>query len=353
MKPENISAFKSLTIVGAGIVCPIGMNAIASDCALRAGIDQFQQSDFFDLQNQPLRISHLKGETLQGTPRMAKWCALAIEESINNAFPPVARESVNSSSIPLLLLASERERPHSNDDRYRDIFDSIQQQLNQTFHEYSRIIPAGRAGIGFALEFAQEWFASGEIEHLIIAGADSYLDNHTMNFYLGKDRLRTSTNSDGFIPGEAAAAILLSAQKTEHELQLSIRGLGLEKEQGSLEGATPNRAKALSHALRSAMKQAAIPESQYQFRFSDQNGESNFAREAAHALTRLGTDGLPKLITYTTADCVGEVGAATAPLMLAWASRLLTQRNIFATTGIVHLANDDGLRTAIAISTTH
>lgn len=346
------SEFKPMSISGAGVCCSIGMNLAAADCALRAGIDQFQQGNFYDLQNEPLRISQLNGDTSQGVTRLAKWCALAIEESIHNAFLQSTVAPPEHSSIPLLLLAAEHERPHSNDNRYKEIFDGIQQQLGHCFHEHSRIIPAGRAGIGLALQLTQQWLATGAIQHVIIAGADSYLDNYTINFYLGKERLRTSTNSDGFIPGEAAAAILLSSKKTDNSQQLTIRGLGMEKEKSSLEGAAPNRAIGLSQALSYAIAQAGVAESHYQVRFSDQNGESYFAREAAHALTRLGTNGLPKLETYTTADCIGEVGAATAPLMLAWASRLLTIRKTAPITAILHLANDDGLRTAIVISAT-
>jgi len=345
------SEFKPMSISGAGVCCSIGMNLAAADCALRAGIDQFQQGNFYDLQNEPLRISQLNGDTSQGVTRLAKWCALAIEESIHNAFLQSTVVPPEHSSIPLLLLAAERERPHSNDNRYKEIFDGIQQQLGHCFHEHSRIIPAGRAGIGLALQLAQQWLATGAIQHVIIAGADSYLDNYTINFYLGKERLRTSTNSDGFIPGEAAAAILLRLSETDDSQQLTIRGLGLATEQGSLEGTTPNRAQALSQAFTDAIAQAGIATAQYQSRFSDQNGESYFAREAAHALTRLGTSGLPKLETYTIADCVGEVGAATAPLMLAWASRLLTKQKKVAHASILHLANDDGLRTAITIAT--
>ncbi|BFM19633.1 hypothetical protein [Gilvimarinus japonicus] len=348
MQPNK--TFSPMHISGAGICCSLGMSLTAVDCALRAGLDQFSHSNFTDSKNESLRVAQMSTEELTGSDRLAKWCALAIDESITHASHPQKNSPIDLSTTPLLLLAAERDRPHSNDHFYRDIFSAIQQHTNTDFHENSRIITSGRAGIGIALQLAQQWLVSEPINNIIIAGADSFLDSATINHYAGQQRLYTAQNSDGFIPGEAAAAIIVSRQESSADTT-TILGVGVTQEQRPTNNTAPNRAFELTHALAQAITQSSIPYSAYTHRYSDQNGESSFAREAAHALTRLGARGLKQLSTQTTADCTGEIGAATGPLMLAWASRLSS--SVTLGPSIAHLANDDGLRTAIALSASH
>jgi 3-oxoacyl-[acyl-carrier-protein] synthase I len=340
----KMDAFKPLYITGAGTCCAVGMSVIAMDCALRAGVDHFQSSHFFDKHREPLRAAQLPDDGLRGNARLARFCTIAIDECQTNAAAN-NQQTIDWSQVPLLLLAAERERPHTDDQRYQKIFALIQTQLGMSFHPASRIIPAGRAGLGLALHEANQLLSTPPIKHVLIAGVDSYLDSHTINYLMQHNRVRTSSNSDGFIPGEAAGAVLVSQTTTQENHHL-IAGLGLSEETGKPDGSVPSKATGLSQALTQALEQAGLPIKNYTLRFSDQNGESFFTREAAHAFTRVGMNGLQKLDALTTADCTGEIGAATGPLILAWATRKL----VASQQAILHLANDDGLRMAVCIA---
>ena len=63
----------------------------------------------------------------------------------------------------------------------------------------------------------------------------------------------------------------------------------------------------------------------------------------------MAVDGGTTPMVHTTADCVGEVGAATGPLMLAWLHHLLKQPDRLGDCGVIHLANDEGLRSAVVV----
>ncbi|WP_449520963.1 hypothetical protein [Cellvibrio sp.] len=337
--------FSPLYLHGAGICCAVGMSVAATDCALRANLDNFKSGNFFDNRREPLRVAQLPDESTRGNSRLANFCAIAIDEcqsqaNMRNKLP------LDWNKTPLLLLAAERSRPHTDDSRYKKIFALVQERLECKFHPMSRIIPAGRAGLGLALLQAEELLNSQSIDQVLIAGADTFLDSHTISHFLQHNRLKSSDNSDGFIPGEAASAILVSHHRTSID-QLAITGLGVAEEAGSSSGKIPSKATGLSAALNKALDSTNTNTIEsYTKRFTDQNGESFFTREAAHAFTRVGLRGLQKLDTLTFADSTGEIGAAMGPLMLAWASRALH----YPHNALVHLANDDGLRTAIALT---
>jgi 3-oxoacyl-[acyl-carrier-protein] synthase I len=183
---------------------------------------------------------------------------------------------------------------------------------------------------------------------VLLVSADSYLNAQTINHYLQADRLLVPGNRDGFIPGEAAAAILL--ERSEPNMPgLHILGWGQGNEPGRPDGSVPSRAQGLSQALRAAFKQADITCNDLYFRVSDQNGEGFFAGEAANAITRVAEEGGTVPMVLTTADGVGEVGAATGPLMLAWLHHLLPREDGPGDCGVIHLANDDGLRSAVVV----
>lgn len=332
-----------LFVVGAGACTAIGMSLAATDCALRAGMDHFQESDFVCRNGDPIRVARLPDQSLWGKRRLARWAACALEDCLRTAQPPL-----DLGQVPLLLLAAERARPHSDDDRYRQIYTELETVLGARLHPHSRIVTLGRTGIGAALQLAQQWLTAAQVAEVVILGVDSYLDAATINHYLAQRRLLTYDNSQGFLPGEAAAAVRIALTPAPGALR--IDGIGFGEEPGRIDGSVPSRATGLSRALRQALQQAAMTPDAFDLRLSDQNGESFYAREAANAFTRLGNDGLGKLATLTLADCVGEVGAALGPLMLGWAKCLFQRADTTGDSALAHLAGDDGTRVALALS---
>lgn len=343
MIPAPALQGRPLFVHAAGACTSVGASLASTDCALRAGMDHFRDSDFSDRRGAAIRVASLVDASLWGRQRLARWAALALLDCLRSF-----SGQLDLGRVPVLLLAAERERPHSEDARYQAIYAFLEAQFDQRFHPLSRIAALGRTSIGPALELASDWLLAGESEHVLIVGADSYLDSASVNHCLAQKRLRVHGNPQGFIPGEAAAAVLVSARPMAGALQ--ICGVGVADEPGRMFGEQPSRAQGLSAALRQAMARSGIEPAEFDLRVSDQNGEAFYAREAAHALTRLASDGLPHLHTLTVADCVGEVGAALGPLMLAWLSRCLGRSDAPGRRALAHLAGDDGTRVALALS---
>ncbi|WP_341645992.1 hypothetical protein [Thauera sp. SDU_THAU2] len=207
----------------------------------------------------------------------------------------------------------------------------------------------GKAGIADALLGASKMFA-GEAapEYVIIVGVDSFLDAASIEHLLTQGRIRCSTNPDGFIPGEAAAAIALTTRQAgEHALW--IEGVGTAHEPASpFDEATPLRATGLTRALRNALQSANWNADDLLFHASAIGGEQWYFKEAALAMDRVMTRKVPHFPHRIVAQSVGEIGAAFGPLILSWIGAEMTPDDLGAR-GLLHLANDNGQRAALAI----
>lgn len=333
---------RTLRVVSSGICCALGYTAEATSCALRAGMDHFQESEFRTGAGQAVRVARLPDATTWGAARLAQWIRYAVTDCLAHA--GVLKDRL----LPLLVLAAEDGRPGAEQQQAVRAVLMEQPAWGVALQSGSKLETAGRAGLGGLLTQAHQLLSEGVAQQVMVLGFDSYLDAECINHYLNADRLLVPGNRDGFIPGEAAAAILLELAPTQ-TAGLHVIGWGTGMEEGRPDGSVPSRSMGMTQALRSAFEGAGVDCNDLAFRLSDQNGEGFFAGEAANAITRVALDGGTVPMVLTTADGVGEVGAATGPLMLAWLHRLLARKDRSGQCGLVHLANDDGMRCAIVV----
>lgn len=302
-------------------------------------------SEFIAQGNEPLRVARLPETDLWGADRLARWARFAVQDCLADV------DDFCADDTALILLTQEEERPHGTEQALYETVQSAQAALAMRFHAGSRVIAAGRAGLSHGLLLAKKMLRERLCRRVLLVGIDSYLNAASINHYLAEGRLLHSGNRDGFIPGEAGAAVLLERHEGEQH-GLLIMSAARGQAEGRPDGSTPSRARGLSRALRAALAQSGITPEDIAFRVSDQNGEAFFAREAANAIARLGGDGLGTPQVLTTADCVGEIGAATGPLMLAWLHRVLPRPDSPGASGLIHLANDHGERCAVVVRQT-
>jgi 3-oxoacyl-[acyl-carrier-protein] synthase-1 len=248
----------------------------------------------------------------------------------------------------LIALTGETSRPGVAQHHAHEALDAARPHFQTSMSPQSLVLRAGRAGLSAVLDKAHELLSRGAVRQVMVLGADSFLLETTIDHYLDAERLLVSGNRDGFIPAEAAAAVLLELAQPDTP-GLHIMGWGQGDEPGRPDGSVPSRATGLSTALRAAFDRADITCNDLAFRLSDQNGEGFFANEAANAFVRVGLEGGTTPMVHTTADCTGEIGAATGPLMLAWLHHLLSHPDRPGECGVIHLANDEGLRSAVVV----
>src|SRR5262245_14966286 len=126
---------------------------------------------------------------------------------------------IRSHEIPLLLCVAETDRPGRLEGLDDMLFRNVQAELGLRFHSASRVIAGGRVAGAVALAQAERLVYEERVPFCIIAGVDSFLVAPTLARYEQKQRLLTSQNSNGFIPGEVGAAVLVGPSSPQSILR--------------------------------------------------------------------------------------------------------------------------------------
>ncbi|MPM15926.1 hypothetical protein SDC9_62300 [bioreactor metagenome] len=332
-----------MRVAARGICCSVGNAADSAIAAIRAKLNHFRETQFIDRAGEPIYGASIYGTTEWGTRRLQFMYGNAIAECFSQLSVVDPRE------VPILLIGAEEERSSRFNS---DLQLMLRQHLRHSnMHANSGWAPLGKAGIGIALRNAAELFRSPTPpSHVVVAGVDSYLDAASISHCLIDERIRCSTNSDGFIPGEAAAAIALTTtpQKND-ESALWVEGWGEATETASPVNGKPLLAKGLTQAIRNAIECAGKTPEDFYFHASGVNGEQWYFKEAALAMDRVMTSKMEQFPHRLICQSVGEIGAACGPLTLAWVGREMQSDESLGPSGLLHFANDNGLRTAIAV----
>jgi 3-oxoacyl-[acyl-carrier-protein] synthase-1 len=334
-----------LSILASGMVTGVGLTAPSSCAAIRCAIDNFSETRFMDNGGEWIIGSQVPLEQpWRGLPKLVHMAVPAIRECLAQA------GDVKTEMIPLLLCVAEKERPGRLEGLDDQLFHDIEVELGVHFHPRSGVIARGRVGGALALAEARKLIYEERVPLCVIAGVDSYLVAGTLGAYQDKDRLLTSKNSNGFIPGEAGAAVLIGAPGPANTPGLTCLGLGFGQEPATIESEEPLRADGLTQAFRAAFAEAGRTIDDLDFRLTDSNGEQYFFKEAALAMTRTLRVRKERFQIWHPADCIGETGAAIGPSVLGVALAAARKNYSPGPGALCHFSADDGERLALILA---
>ena len=183
---------------------------------------------------------------------------------------------------------------------------------------------------------------------VVIAGVDSLLTWPQLRDFERNDRLLTSVNSNGFIPGEGAGALLVSRPTRAPQLLCTAIGFGMET--ATIGSEEPLRADGLVAAFRAALGQAGCGLHDFDLRLTDVSGEQYYMKEAALAMSRVMRQRKDELDIWHAAECTGEIGAAAGPVALAVAEAACRKDYAPGPNILFHAGNDSGLRTTVVLT---
>ena len=332
-----------LAIIGSGMVSGVGLSARASCAAIRCGISNFRETRFVDA----------AGEWIVGSPvaldppcwglkRLIEMLARAVRECIGELGPAPA-------SLPLLLCVAERDRPGRTDRVEYELFAELQERLDCRFHPSSTILPYGRVSVVAALIQARKLIHEQKHQHVLVAGADTLLVGESLAAFEDQDRLLTAQNSNGFIPGEGAGAVLLGRPDASRVRELLCAGIGVGPEQATCDSGKPLRGDGLTQAFKAALAEAQCEMHDLDFRIADNSGEHYYFKEADLALSRTLRRHKENFYIWHPADCIGEVGAAIGPIVLAVAKAAADKGYGHGSNILCHWGNDAGRRGAVVL----
>jgi len=271
--------------------------------------------------------------------KLARMAAMAIDEAM--AEVPRAKWR----DIPLLLCVAEPERPgraQGLDDR---LVIDIEETLRARFASQSAIVPHGRIAVAVALSQARDLIHRHKLSHVLIAATDSLLSWPTLSYYERRGRLLTMRNSDGFMPGEGAGALLVG--NFTSEARLMCTGLGFGTEQAHIDAERPLRADGMAQAFKAALGDAVREMHDIDYLISDLSGEQYYFKESALALARTLRQHKEEFDLWHPGECTGESGAAAGAIVVALADAACRNGYTKGCNILAHMANDAGGRAAI------
>ncbi|QSQ14999.1 hypothetical protein [Myxococcus landrumensis] len=212
------------------------------------------------------------------------------------------------------------------------------------------VYPEGNAAGLQALAFSRQQIQQGGHEVEIIIGVDSLLDVQTLSYLAASRRLKQATQPRGAIPGEACVGLALTSERIARQAGLRsiafIEGLGLAAESILTGQNAPLMGEGLTRAIGLALEDADWSGASVLQVNTDLNGEVYRAHEWMLALVR--TLNSPHVVH--PADCIGDVGAAFAPLLVGMAATAFQRGYARGQRLLVSCSSDSGLRGACAVA---
>lgn len=333
--------------MASGLVTPVGFRSETTLAALHAGVSGIQALGFRHISGQAYRGGRVDlSQRWSGTSLLAGLLAPAIHECLGAATVPVAE-------IPWLVGTSATDRIGRPADLDRALLPEVAHRLNVPLPPGSATAPRDAMGAAFALQRAAALIAEGQAQQVVVAGVDSFLDQRLLDDLDQRLRLLGPGRLNGFLPGEGAAAVLVSAADAipmNRSGVLAVRSLSLAQEPAPVGSGRPFRGEGLTAAVAGALEQAQVSMDQIDWRMTDVSGEHYGFKEAMLAALRLDRrDRDQALDLWHPIEYTGHLGAAMLPLLLAWARHALALGYAPGPRALLHVGEDAGGRAALVV----
>ena len=209
------------------------------------------------------------------------------------------------------------------------------------------------AGFVGALQTASEMVANGRLDRCLVGAVDSCLDPEFLLAAAVKGLLKTPVNPTGFIPGEAAAFVLVertadARRATSRPLASFACGPLVPGEFGRFSEEPPDGA-VLARAIRDLL--AAQPRrAEIALVIGDLNGDEYRARNWGSALARLrNAHGVASAPMWIPALGFGETGSAAGAVGLCLAARAMELHQLGQGAALAWLSDENGAGAAVMI----
>ncbi|MGH7070603.1 MAG: hypothetical protein ACREFO_11380 [Acetobacteraceae bacterium] len=308
-------------IVGMGAASAIGRTVWANAAAARAGLCGFREHPFMvDSVGEPMRVAAAPWLEvgLGGAARLQQLLFPVIDEALQPLAAYLQRLRVS------LMLALPPTRPGRPEGLAAEVREAITRRYGTLFDP---ILPfaSGHAGGILALREAAQLLVSKQPGCCVVAGIDSYMEPETLEWVEACDQLHGAgpeNNAWGFVPGEAAAALLLGNQPLASRMAdvfAVMVGVGVAQETRLIKTDAVCIGEGLTKAFREALA-AISPQDLVHNIFCDQNGEKYRADEYGFATLRTKERFRSIGDFHAPADCWGDIGAAGALVHLTLAA---------------------------------
>lgn len=351
-----MQANQKIYIAGTGMITSVGASSEMTIASVRAGVDGFEASEYTTPTRQPITMSQVPHEVFDEfqitldigvshselMDREIKMAMIAATEALQQA--------KIQKNIPLILATPQNVPYVSHCPAAKMIKNLINQAELPIDAQLSRSLQTGRAGGIEVLDLAQRCLYDLELDYVLIGASDSHRDYALLN-YLNETKRTTAPDSmNGFVPGEAAGFLVLTRQPQlalAYEANIiALNPVGLGQEPGHFYSDDPCLGDGLSQAFQQALSVYQGPE--IDTIYSSMNGENYWAKEFGVACMRNSKRLHEDFDVEHPADCYGDIGVASGPIMISLAATHL-QKQPRSHACLVYSSSDTASRAAVVV----
>jgi len=349
----SVVSDNALCIVGIGACTSVGLNAVATAAAVRAGISGFEEHPFLlNYEGEPYMLAMVPSidSKITGVDRYIALSTFAIHEALS-PLPCIESKKHEVKAI----VALPEIRPGLPNDLGKKLSDHISAQSKDQYAiEDVRIAFNGHAAGLMAIESARKHLANEECEFYLAGGIDSYIDSETLDWVEKNEQLHVPSNAWGFIPGEAACFCLICSVDTANKYKLPVKAqlvaISTANEKNKIKTETVCIGEGLTLAVKGVVSK--LPENaKVDFTICDQNGEAYRADEFGFMSCRLSKYFTDASDYMAPADCWGDVGAASGPLFVNLIISASEKNYAKGPHTLLWTSSEGGERTAVLIRT--
>jgi 3-oxoacyl-[acyl-carrier-protein] synthase-1 len=307
------------TVIGCGAQTPIGRSAPASMAAARAGIGRLREHPFiFNRDFEPVVMSRASwlNDDLFAPQRLLALAGDSLRETLAAA---QSRVALRGARTCLFLAVPPDSRPGIDAAILRDLAAQATSMAAEVAGPVTaELIPGLHAAGLQALERASLGLSRGALDFAIVGGVDSYIAPETIRWLEAEGRLHGVGTTWGFAPGEAAGFLALIRRADARSIAGPMAQLGLARttlEPSPMGSGRVCTGEGLTRAVAAALSD--LPDGVLvDAMFCDLNGEPERADELGFTLARLSRRFRRPGDFFAPADRWGDVGAASAILLI-------------------------------------
>lgn len=344
----------SVHIVTTGARTSLGLQALPSAAALRAGISSIGDHPFMvDQVGEPMpgALDSFLDPRVMGPERLLVLTETALQEAcilIANAKEPLLRLPVYL-GLPECRPGFSEQDAHEIQNRLRN-FEGLPIQISEI-----KVLTEGHAAGLSALAVATKHIQKGELEACLVGGVDSYFHPDTMKWLDENRQLASSVSRSAFVPGEGAGFCLLTSAEFSRRLGLGtlarVLGVAVGREAKLIKSSDICLGEGLTTTVKSVVDELQLPGETINDIICDINGERYRGEEWGFVCLRLGQYFDAPTAYSSPADCWGDTGAASGPLFTMLACQAAARGYAKGPRTLMWASSEGGLRGAVVIET--
>lgn len=330
-----------LSVRAVGMLASVGNTAPECAASVRAGITRVAETSVMSRAMSPLRMGLVPPASFPRLPAVD----VAPRASRHRRVLKLAHAAITEASdvfgglaLPLTLVTGAR------DDASGPMLDDLASLLGERVDgARSRHVAAGAAGVFLALLDAAHRIERGEARAVLIAGADTMLDLVRLDALQVSRRVLVDDVMDGFLPGEGAAALVVTGDAPGGLATIAVTGVA--RDAFRHEGDHALNGDGLTEAVHAALTGTTEPVREV---WAGLNGESWTAREWGLAARRAHRNLATEMKLHHPVESFGDPGGALGAMLLVLAA-LGVYRGTSRGPSLVWSLSDEGLRGAARV----